>query len=60
MAYTWGNNGNSNFIFLGFKITENGEYTHDIKRYFLLGRKAVRNLDSTFKSREITLPAKSV
>ena len=52
MAYRWGNNGNSkNFIFLGYKITENGDYTYDIKRYLLLGRKAMTNLDSTFKSR---------
>ena len=45
MAYRWGNNGNSkNFIFLGYKITENGDYTYDIKRHLLLGRKAMTNL----------------
>ena len=41
-----------------FKITANGECSHEIKRYLLLGRKAMRNLDSILKSRDITLPTK--
>ena len=44
------------FIFLGTKITANGDYSHEIKRCLLLGRKAMTNLDSTLKSRDITLP----
>ena len=56
MANRWGNNGNS--IFLGSKITADGDCSQEIKRYLLLGRKAVTNLDSILKSREITLPAK--
>ena len=47
-----------NFIFLGSKITEDGYYSHEIKRYLVLGRKAMTNLDSILKSREITLPTK--
>ena len=46
------------FIFLGPKITADGDCSHDIKRHLLLGRKAVTNLDSIFKSRDITLPTK--
>ena len=46
------------FIFLGFKITADSDNSHEIKRHFLLGRKAKTNLDSTFKSRDITLPTK--
>ena len=46
------------FIFLGFKITADGECSHEIKRCLLLGRKAMTNLDSILKSREITLPTK--
>ena len=46
------------FIFLGFKITGHGESSHEIKRHLLLGRKAMTNLDSILKSRDITLPAK--
>ena len=46
------------FIFLGSKITEDGDYSHEIKRCLLLGRKAVNNLDSILKSRDITLPTK--
>ena len=45
-------------IFLGFKITANGDCSHEIKRCLLLGRKAMTNLDSMLKSRDITLPAK--
>ena len=50
----------SDFIFLGSKITADGDYRHEIKRRLLLGRKVMTNLDSTFKSRDITLPTKSV
>ena len=46
------------FIFFGSKITEYGDCSHDIKRHFLLGRKAMTNLDSRLKSRDITLPTK--
>ena len=46
------------FIFLGSKITANGDCSHEIKRHFLLGRKAMTNLDSILKSRDITLPTK--
>ena len=48
----------SDFIFLGSKITADGDCSHEIKRYFLLGRKVMTNLDSIFKSRDITLPTK--
>ena len=48
----------SNFIFLGSKITADGDYSHEIKRCLLLGRKIMTNLDSIFKSRDITLPTK--
>ena len=48
----------SDFIFLGSKITVDGDCSHEIKRRLLLGRKAVTNLDSILKSRDITLPAK--
>ena len=46
------------FIFLGSKITEDGNCSHEIKRCFVLGRKAMTNLDSILKSRDITLPTK--
>ena len=46
------------FIVLGSKITADGDHSHEIKRYLLLGRKVMTNLDSIFKSREITLPTK--
>ena len=46
------------FIFLGSKITADGDCSHEIKRHLLLGRKVMTNLDSTFKSRDITLPTK--
>ena len=46
------------FIFLGSKITADGDYSHEIKRCLLLGRKAMTNLDSILKSRDITLPIK--
>ena len=48
----------SDFIFLHSKITADGHCSHEIKRRFLLGRKAMTNLDSIFKSRDITLPTK--
>ena len=48
----------SDFIFLGFKITADGDCSHEIKRCLLLGRKVMTNLDSIFKSRDITLPTK--
>ena len=48
----------TDFIFLGFKITADGYCSHDIKRCLLLGRKAMTNLDSILKSRDITLPTK--
>ena len=46
------------FIFFGFQITADGEYSHEIKRCLLLGRKAMTNLDSILKSRDVTLPTK--
>ena len=46
------------FIFLGSKITADGDCSHEIKRQLLLGRKAIRNLDSILKSKDITLPTK--
>ena len=48
----------SDFIFLGSKITADSYFSHEIKRHLLLGRKAMTNLDSIFKSRDITLPTK--
>ena len=48
----------TDFIFLGSKITEGGDCNHEIKRCLLLGRKAITNLDSVLKSRDITLPTK--
>ena len=48
----------SDFIFLGSKITVDGDCSHDIKRHLLLGRKVMTDLDSTLKSRDITLPTK--
>ena len=50
----------SEFIFGGSKITADGDCSHDIKRRLLLGRKVMTNLDSIFKSRDITLPTKSI
>ena len=59
MANRWGNNGNSGRLFLlGSKITADGDCSHEIKRCLLLGRKAMTNLDSILKSRDITLPTK--
>ena len=48
----------SDFIFLGSKITADSDCSHEIKRHLLLGRKVMTNLDSIFKSRDITLPTK--
>ena len=48
----------SDFIFLGSKITADGDCSHEVKRRLLLGRKVMNNLDSIFKSRDITLPTK--
>ena len=48
----------TDFIFISFKITVDGDCSHEIKRYLLLGRKVMTNLDSILKSRDITLPTK--
>ena len=48
----------ADFIFLGSKITADGDCSHDIKRHLLPGRKVMTNLDSILKNRDITLPAK--
>ena len=59
MGNRWGNSGNSvRLYFLGSKITADGDCSHEIKRRLLLGRKVMTNLDSIFKSRDITLPTK--
>ena len=50
----------TDFIFLGSKITADGDCSHEMKRCFLLGRTAMTNLDSILKSRDITLPKKSI
>ena len=50
----------SDFMFLGSKITADGDYSHEIKRRLLLGRKVMTNLDSILKSRDITLSQRSV
>ena len=48
----------TNFLFLGSKITVNGDYSHEFRRQLLLGRKVMTNVDSVLKSRDITLPTK--
>ena len=59
MANKWGKNGNSGrFYFLGSKITADGDCSHGIKRYLLLRRKVMTNLDSILKSRDVTLLTK--
>ena len=58
MANRWGNDGNNDRLFLGSKITADGDCSHEIKRCLLLGRKVMTNLDSILKSRDITLPTK--
>ena len=58
MANRWGNSGNSDRpIFLGSKITADGDCSHEIKRCLLFGRKVMTNLGSILESRDITLPA---
>ena len=57
MANRWENNGNS-FIFMGSKITADGDCSPEIKRLLFLGRKVITNLDSILKSRDITLSTK--
>ena len=59
MVNRWGYNGNTESLyFLGSKITADGDCSHEMKRHLLLGRKAMTNLDSILKSRNITLPTK--
>ena len=58
MANRWGNNGNRDSILGGSKITADGDCSHEIKRCLLLGRKAMTNLGSILKSRDITLSTK--
>ena len=59
MTNRWGNNGNSDKLYFGgFKITADGDCSHEIKRHLLLGRKAMTDLDSILKSRDIPLPTK--
>ena len=58
MANRWGKNGNSDFILLSSKITADSDCSHEIKRCLLLGIKAMTNLDSLLKIRDITLPKK--
>ena len=53
-----GKSGSSDFLFLGSKITADGDCSHEIKRCLLLGKKSMTNLDSVLKSRGITLPTK--
>ena len=48
----------SDFIFLGSQITADGDCSHEIRKHLLLGKKVMTNLDSIFKSRDITLPTK--
>ena len=50
----------TDFIFLGYKITVDGDCSHEIKRLLFLGRKAMTNLDSILKSRDVTLPTRSI
>ena len=59
MANRWANSGTvADFIFLGSKITADGDCSHEIKRHLLFGIKAMINLDSILKSRDITLPTR--
>ena len=58
MANRWKSNGNRDFILGGSKSTADGDFSHEIKRHLLLGIKAMTNLDSILKSRDITLPTK--
>ena len=58
MANRWGNSGKSDRLFLGSKLTEDGDCNHEIIRRLLLGKKVMTNLDSILKCRDITLPIK--
>ena len=60
MTNRWGKSGNSErlYVFLGSKITADGNCSHEIKRHLLLGRKVMTNPDSILKSRDIMLPTK--
>ena len=59
MGNRWENSGSSvRLYFLGSKITADGDFSHEIKRHLLLGRKAMSSLDNVFKSRDTTLPTK--
>ena len=58
MANRWGNSENTDMLFLGSKITADGDCSHEIKKWLLLGRRAMTNLDSILKSRDITLLSK--
>ena len=59
MGNRWGNSGKvADLIFLGSKITADGDCNHEIKGHLLLGRKVMTNLDSILKSRDVTLPTK--
>ena len=61
MANRWGNDGNNaDLIFLGSKITADGDCNHEIKRHSLILRKAMTNIDNVLKSRDITLPIKII
>ena len=59
MANRWRNTGNCDRLFLGSKITADGDCSHEIKRHFLLRRKSMTNFNSILKSRDITLPTKA-
>ena len=57
MTNRWGNNRNSDRLYIwGSKITADGDFSHEIKRHLLVGRKSMTNLDTVLKSRDITLP----
>ena len=60
MAHRWGNNGNSEriYLFIDSKITAGDGFSYETKRHLLLGRKAMTNIDSIIKGRDITLPTK--
>ena len=61
MATRWGSNETvTDFIYLGSKITADGDCSHEIKRHLLLGKKAITNLDSILKGKDITLPTKVI
>ena len=60
MANRWGNNRNHERLFLGSKITADGDCSHEIKRCLLLGRKVMTSLDNILKSRDIILPIRSI